>query len=155
TVSDGNGAKIAPKALSVTVVKEGETTPLAASTKLEAGNKITVTVKGANETNISGSVDIDLTVGANLGKAKVNAKSVTKYFTGEPVELTDEDMAKISVTIKNGPTLKYNEDYEIAGYQNNIKKGNMLVTIRGISENCSGTNTFKVKIAPKTMKIAD
>ena len=31
----------------------------------------------------------------------------------------------------------------------------MTVTLRGISEKCSGTKTFKVKITPKTMKKAD
>lgn len=158
TVSDGNGVAIAAKSLSVTVVKEGESSPLAASTKLAAGDKITVTVKGANESNISGSVDIDVTVAANLAKAKVTLpKGFTKYYTGEPVELTEEDFAsgKIAVTINKTTTLKYGEDFEIAGYQNNLKKGNMTVILRGTSEKCSGTKTFKVKITAKTMKKAD
>ena len=64
-------------------------------------------------------------------------------------------MEKIAVTINKTTTLKYGEDFEIAGYQNNVKKGSMLVTIRGIGDKCSGSKTFKVKITPKTMKKAD
>ena len=138
-------------------MKEGEESALAPATKLQANDKISVTVEGVDSKNISGKAELDgITVAANLGKAKVTVpKTFTKYYTGEAVELTDDDMAKIAVVINKGPEIKYNEDYEIAGYQNNVKKGTMTVILRGKSEKCSGTKTFKVKITAKTMKKAD
>ena len=72
------------------------------------------------------------------------------------MELDDEAFNTIKVTIK-GKELKIHEDFEIAGYKNNTKKGTMTVTIRGIeniSEDAtpvSGTKTFKVKINPKSL----
>ena len=158
TISDGNGVAIPARQLKVTVVKHGESddTTLAPKDKVFAGDKLTITVEGVNDKNISEKAEFDVTVAANLGKAKVAVPSgFTKYYTGEAIELTDEDMEKIAVTINKTTTLKYGEDFEIAGYQNNIKKGSMTVTLRGISEKCSGTKTFKVKITPKTMKKAD
>ena len=158
TVADGNGVAIPAKQLKVTITKHsdsGDDVVMSDRDKLAAGDEITVSVAGVNESNISGSADLDITVAANLAKAKVTLpKDFTKYYTGEPVELTDEDMAKIGVEV-NKTVVKYGEDFEIAGYQNNIKKGNMTVIIRGISDKCSGTKTFKVKITAKTMEKAE
>lgn len=49
----------------------------------------------------------------------------------------------------------YGKDFEIAEYANNINKGDMSVTIRGIGENYSGVKTFKVKIVAREMKKAE
>ena len=59
------------------------------------------------------------------------------------------------VELKDVGTLVYNEDFEVAGYQDNVKKGTMKVYIRGKGDKCSGTKMFKVKISPKAMKKAE
>ena len=72
-------------------------------------------------------------------------------------------MKNVTVTLKiNGVNtpLVYGEDFVIAGYTNNIKKGNMTVTITGPDDDTeepfvSGTKTFKVKIVPQEMKPAE
>ena len=125
--------------------------------KLVAGKsvKITATAAGSN-IEASTTADNTFTVGSNLGKAKVvsNKNVITKTYTGEPIFLTDEDFDKISVTINKTTTLKYGEDFEVAGYTNNVKKGNMTVTIVGTGVDngrgvISGVKTFKVTIVPK------
>ncbi|MBQ8971335.1 MAG: hypothetical protein IJ073_08535, partial [Lachnospiraceae bacterium] len=128
-----------------------------------AGDEITITIEpagGDDDTNLTGSASFSCTVGENLSKAKVTiAKTFTKTYTGEEIKLEDEDFEsniKVSLKINKVDTpLEYGTDYEIAGYQNNVKKGTMTVYIRGISEKCSGTKAFKVKIAAKEVNKAE
>ena len=143
------------KMLSVQV-KDEDGNPLDDNRELKAGEKITVVVKSKNS-----KVDIPedgleetVKIGANIGKAKIDAKKLTVTYTGEPIELTAEDMGNVIITHgkkANAVTLAYGVDFEIAGYTNNIKKGTMTVTLRGIDP-YSGFKTFKVKILPQNIQ---
>lgn len=146
-VLDNEGNTINKKNYTVTVLDE--TGADVTKAKLAAGKEYTLVIKAAKDVVATDEDGVSVTVkaGYNLAKAKVDAKSVSKTYTGEAIELDADDMAKIKVTY-SGKALEFGTDYEIAGYTNNIKKGNMKVTIRGIGE-FSGSKTFKVKIAPK------
>lgn len=140
TILDKAGNVIPAGKLAVTV--EG-----AAGAKLAAGETVTVkaSAKGA-ELKESCSEEVTVQAG-DLSKAKIKV-NVKKTYTGEPIELTDDDMKLVTVTVA-GNTLVYGEDFEITGYSNNIKKGSMVVTVVGKGEKYSGSKTFKVKIEPK------
>ena len=160
-VTDGTGVVIPAKSYKIKVEKGGEDISTSKD-KLAAGDEIAITIEpagGDDDTNLTGSASFSCTVGENLSKAKVTiAKTFTKTYTGEEIKLEDEDFEsniKVSLKINKVDTpLEYGTDYEIAGYQNNVKKGTMTVYIRGISEKCSGTKAFKVKIAAKEVKKA-
>lgn len=140
TILDKAGNVIPAGKLTVTV--EG-----AAGAKLAAGENVTVkaSAKGAE---LKEFCTEEVTVQAgDLSKAKIKV-GVKKTYTGEPIELTDDDMKLVTVTVA-GATLVYGEDFKITGYSNNIKKGSMVVTIVGKGEKYSGSKTFKVKIEPK------
>ena len=59
--------------------------------------------------------------------------------------------------LKKYEKLTWDEDFEVVGYQNNVKKGTMTVFIRAKEESTkvSGVKNFKIKISAKTMKKAD
>lgn len=157
-VLDKQGFKVPDKKLSVTVLNE-EGTAIDGKTKLTAGTKITVVVKSADSASVviaEDGISKDAVVGTKMGSVKVDAKKLTKTYTGEAIELTEEDMGSVIVTIKKTP-LVYGEDFVIIGYANNVEKGSMTVTIAGTGEDngrgvFSGTKTFKVKIVPKSMQ---
>lgn len=94
-----------------------------------------------------GGIKTTVTTGLDLRVTKVDAKSLVKTYTGEPITLTKADMQKVSVIYKKSP-LVYGTDFDIVGYVNNNKKGSMTVIIEGRGK-YSGTKTFKVKIEPK------
>lgn len=146
TLLDGAG-NVIPTSLYTVSVFDGETDVTKA--KLEADKDYTIKIaKKAGKTELGDdALEITAQAGINLSSVKINAKSVEKTFTGEAITLTDDDIAKITVTYK-GTTLVYGTDYEITGYANNIKKGKMTVTIAGMGK-YAGFKTFKVKIAPK------
>ena len=149
TMYDGEGSVIPAKNYTATFEvfsKEGlEISD--AKYKLQAGDKINVTVKAANS-NLDGEETLaDIVVGANLAKAKITVpKSFTKTFTGEAIELDSSDFESGKINV-GGYT--YGEDFIITGYQNNVKKGTMTVFIQGVSDKVSGVSKFKVKIVPK------
>jgi hypothetical protein len=148
TVVDGNGSVIPAKNYTVEVF-QGESA-LAKGAKLVAGDAtIKITAKGSNLTE---SVEKSIVVADKISKAKVKV-NLTKTYTGEAITLTDEDFNNIAVTLNKAP-LVYGEDFVVASYANNIKKGKMTVTIEGIGK-YSGTKTFKVKIVPQEMKPAE
>ncbi|MBR3524226.1 MAG: hypothetical protein IKO11_00110 [Lachnospiraceae bacterium] len=161
TVLDGMGFALnQKKQLNVKVLDE-DGKEIAAKTKLNAGQKISVVVTAKDTAN----VDIDesglfaeVTVGDNLAKAKIDAKKLTKIYSGSAITLDDLDMGSVSVTYgKNKIELKNGEDFTIVGYTNNVKKGTMTVTIQGTGEETergtfSGVKTFKVKVVPKTVE---
>jgi hypothetical protein len=151
TIADANGTIIPAKQLKVEVFQEGESA-LGAKTALAAGE---ATIKiSANGSNLTESVEKTITVAGSISKAKVKVnKTFTKPYTGEAVTLDDEDFNNISVTIGKD-ALVYGEDFVVASYANNIKKGKMIVTIEGIG-NYSGTKTFKVTIKAQEMKPAE
>ena len=133
------------------------------SAKLVAGEtyKVTVTPK-AKTTEFTGEASQEFVAGLNLASASVKLnKGFEKTFTGEYIELTEDDFKNIAVSAKVNKvptTLEYDKHFTVTGYTNNLKKGTMTVTITGTGEAdengvvFSGTKTFKVKIVAKTLK---
>lgn len=128
--------------------------------KLVAGKDVEVVATAAgSDIEASTTASKTFTVGYNLAKAKVAiTKGFAKTYTGSAVVLEAEDWSSLTVTIKAADkttkTLKVGEDFVVAGYTNNLKKGSMTVTIAGTgtaTENgtFSGVKTFKVKINAK------
>ena len=172
-IFDGAGKALAKKYLSVKLYEDGsytDTDTFPSSVKFAGGTTYKVVVEpkdGDGDAYISGSASIEFVAANNLGKAKVvgltGKGAFTVEYTGEEIRLEDLDQnpfvnGKITVIFKAGRinhTLEYGKDFEIAEYANNINKGSMSVTIRGIGENYSGTKTFKVKIVPREMKKAE
>lgn len=148
TLLDGVGNVIPTSKYTVSVL-DGET-DITKTTKLEAEKDYTIRIAKKTAELDGDPIDVTVQAGIDVKAAKINAKSVVKTYTGEAITLTDEDIAKIAVTYK-GATLVAGTDFEITGYANNIKKGSMTVTIKGIGK-YSGAKTFKVKIAPKPIK---
>lgn len=78
-------------------------------------------------------------VQADISKAKVTINP--QEYTGRSVR---PKKSQIQVTL-NGVQLR-NDDYEIVGYENNVKRGNAKITIRGVgSYGGKKTATFKIK----------
>lgn len=159
TVFDTAGKAIPAKQYKVTVKDDKGGDITASNVKLAENAEITVTVTPAEGGNLVGEYTKDLTVKAgNLSKAKVTVtKGFNKPYTGYGVVLEEEDFEKSITVTLNGTALKYGDDFEVVAYTNNVKKGTMTVTIQGAegSEKCSGVKTFKVKIAPKNMKLSE
>lgn len=174
TVVDGNGVKINKKDYTVNVY-DSEDTVLAPTATLTAGSTYKVEVVAPPTGNIAGSGSFEFTAAADMSKAKVTlSKDLKKNgvaYTGEPIVVTavqNGELIKnlfetdITVEYKNPTTKKYekltyDEDFEVLGYQNNVKKGNMTVYIRAKEDSTkvSGVKYFKIKISAKTMKKAD
>ena len=166
-VKDSAGVSIPVKQYTVQVFSsEGLEVSTDSKAKLAAGETYNVKIIAAAGGNLEGDAEVEVTARAgNLGKAKVTLSDALKKdgvpYTGEPIDLTNVQNGEliincfesgIKVDLKDQGTLEYGTDFEVAGYQDNVKKGTMKVYIRGISEKCSGTKMFKVKISPKTMK---
>ena len=169
TILDSYGDVIPASKYTIAVYPAGEESALATSAKLEAGKEYTVTAvaKKTNNIEIKGEISKDVVVASNkFSSAKVTlTKGYTETYTGEPIYVENEDfstedkISNITVTYKiNGKwvTLIEGEDFEIAGHTNNVKKGKMTVTLRGLDNTedgtgFSGTKTFKVTIAAKSM----
>ena len=157
TIMDPLGNPLSTKKLLNVKVLDAEGKELDRDYILKAGDKITVVVTSKDPSIVNINDDgltETLTVGTAFSKATISKNGLTKTYTGEPIELTEEDMGNIAVTIKINKvktTLTYGVDYVIAGYQNNIKTGNMVVYLQGIGE-YSGIKTFKVKIVGKSVK---
>jgi hypothetical protein len=134
----------------------------------EIGTEITVTVigKGVYAGNGEAS-ELSETYCITARSLKgVKAATITKTYTGEAVELAEEDFVMsrdtagnvISrLTMKDGQStrnLVYGKDFEIVegSYKNNIKKGTASVTIKGCGE-YGGTAVVKFKITEKNLSI--
>ena len=168
-VLDGYGVAI-PKAQYDFALINGELT-VDSKAKLEAGVTYKAVVKAKEGGNLDGEATVEVEARPDISKAKVTLSDTLKKkgveYTGEAINLENygDDAVNfftnggITVQLKNASktfeTLEYGTDFEVAGYQNATKKGTMTVYIRGISEKCSGTKNFKVKISPKTMKKAE
>nr|MCR4641896.1 hypothetical protein [Lachnospiraceae bacterium] len=163
TILDEKGFALNQKKQLEVQVLDAEGNAIDGKTKLAAGQKITVVVKSKDAANVvigEDGISEEVTVGQNLAKAKIDAKKLTVNYSGSPIELTDEQMASVIVTIgkkKDAKTLVYGEDFVIVGYTNNVKKGTMTVTIKGTGEETergivSGVKTFKVKIVAKNLQ---
>ncbi|MDC7293003.1 putative Ig domain-containing protein [Butyrivibrio sp. DSM 10294] len=155
TVIDANGDIIPAGKLAV-VVKADD---VAVTGKLVEKTEYTIvaTPKNAKVAEVKGETPaFTVTAGADFGKAKVTvSKDFYKTYTGKAIELEPEDLKYITVTIgpkKTAKTLVCGEDFEIAGYTNNIKKGKMTITLKGIDEaGYTGAKTFKVTIKAKKL----
>ena len=161
TILDNDGNVIPASKLKVTVYDEND--KVLTSDKLKEGQTITVVAEPKNEkiTELTESASVDVVVGYNLSKASISVdKGFTKSYTGFGIELDDEDMKNVHVFMtinKVKKELVYGEDFKIAGYTNNVKKGTMKVTITGADNDTespvfSGTKTFNVKIVAKSLQ---
>lgn len=109
---------------------------------ISVGTEINATITGKG--NYPGSKTILFRyISADISKASVTI--TPQLYTGSEIKLNKDD-----ITVKIGKETLKKTDYEIAGYDNNIKKGSALVSIRGIGD-YSGTKTAKFNIIAKTM----
>ncbi len=152
TILDSAGEALPNKFFNVKVLdEEGNEVP--GKTKLTGGTYTIVVTSKKNDL-----VYIDekglrttVTVGNKLSSASVNAKNLEKItYTGKPIELTKDQINKISVQFKKTP-LVYGEDFVIYGYRNNIQAGTMYVTLKGTEVDngrgvFTGTKVIKIKI---------
>ena len=158
-VTDAVGNVIPVKAFNVSIFESGKDTALDKKAAIPAEFDIKLeakdTVNLENSLTISGLKPVN-----DFGKAKITVdKNWNKAgipYTGTPIILTDlvddnnaNPFENGKITVKVGSaTLVYGEDFEVAGYANNNKKGNMTFTLYGIG-NYAGSKSGKVKIAAK------
>ncbi|MCR5250848.1 MAG: chitobiase/beta-hexosaminidase C-terminal domain-containing protein [Lachnospiraceae bacterium] len=149
-ITDDAGNTIPASLLNVEVT--GSDGDILGKTVLKAGDLITVNVKPSKKGSglVSGEPSVSLKVGTNIGKASVSATSgFSVKYTGGPVTLSAEDFDKNIKVSYAGQKLVCDRDFEVIAYSNNVKKGSMTVTIRGIGDKYSGTKSFKVRIRGK------
>ncbi len=110
------------------------------------GTQLCVTVNAAESGAYYGSVSGLYRIAAyDIGKAKVTVEAQT--YTGSELE-PDSDTG-VCVSYKGYDSeLAQGVDYEITGYDNNIKKGTAKLYIKGIGD-FGGTKTVKFKIKTK------
>ncbi len=155
-VTDAAGNVIPAKQLTVSIFEAGGDTALAKSAVVPAAFDVKIE---ANGTNLKDSLEIADLKPVNDFKAKITVDKNWKLtYTGEPIILTDlvddnnaNPFENGKITVKVGSaTLVYGEDFEVAGYANNIKTGSMSFTLYGIG-NYAGSKSGKVKIVAKTV----
>lgn len=106
-----------------------------------AGTKIKLVITGkGNYAGTSKTVEYNITK-YSLKGAKIVSKD--KIYTGQKITL-DPENDEIRVVV-NGKRLTYGIDYIIESYENNINRGNAVITIKGIG-NYGGqvSSTFKI-----------
>ena len=121
---------------------------------IPAGYRINVTIKGKGNYFGTGEEAATITgsfyyVSKSLAKATV--KIANKQFTGEPIELEEED---ITVRFGNDDPLVLGTDYVIVpgSYLKNTNKGTAKVTIAAVpGGNYGNRKTVSFKIVAKTM----
>ncbi|MBQ6149336.1 MAG: hypothetical protein IJI83_07335 [Oscillospiraceae bacterium] len=148
TVNDNMGNLINKKKYSVEI-QNAEGNTLGKSDALDGEIRVIIKASGDVITDSNG-VAIVVNVGSDIAKIKGAFKvsrNFCKYYTGEPIELDEDDFGPDEIVIND---LVYGKDFKIVSYKNNVKKGNMTVTIQGIGS-YSGTRTFKVKIKPRPL----
>nr|MCR4922573.1 Ig-like domain-containing protein [Lachnospiraceae bacterium] len=142
---DQNGTLIPAKQFEVKVSDDAGN-ELESKDKLEEGS-YTLTVLPKSD-NLSGRATLDINVTENnIAKTSINGY-IIKSYTGEAITLDGDDFSEIAILNKNKVELIYGEDYEVAGYINNVNKGTMRVIIKGINDYC-GIKEIKVKINAK------
>ena len=160
-VTDAVGNVIPVKAFNVSIYETGKDTALDKKAAIPADFDIKLEAK--DTVNLENSLTITgLKTVTDFSKAKITVdKAWNKAgipYTGSPIILTDIldtdnanpfENGKIVVKVGSS-TLVYGEDFEVAGYANNNKKGNMTFTLYGIG-NYAGSKSAKVKIAAKTI----
>ena len=141
TDADGNMLKLNKDFVVESYTANGEL--LNKRSNPEKGTTITVKIngKGAYTGSITASYKLR---GIDISKAQIKIQA--KSYTGRAVEISEKDIVK--AVIKSGKTNKtliLGQDYEIAAYYNNVKKGTATVVFRGIGE-YSGEKSVKFKI---------
>ncbi len=158
TLTDNNGKKLAAKkdyekAFVYTYAKETVTEDgtvraageeVGANDILKVGTLVNVTITGKGLYTGIGVGQFRI-VKADIKKCK--AAIETQTYTGNPVTLSKDD-----IVVKNGKTQLSSEDFEIVGYENNVKKGTAKVIIRGVGDTYGGKKTIKFKIKAKGFK---
>ena len=153
TVVDNLGKAINKKYYA-TEIKNVEGNTLNKTDIIQEEIKAIVKASGNVFTDNEGVVKV-ISLGKTISKAKVNTKSVTKTYTGEPIELDEDDFGEGKIVLtygKDKTNLEYGKDFKIVSYLNNVNKGSMTVTIQGLGD-YSGTKTFKVKIKAKPLDV--
>lgn len=114
--------------------------PVLATDIIPAGTVIGVDIRVANPRFYQGTVHGTYRiVQADISGAKVSIAA--QEYTGKSIR---PKKSQIQVTLKG--VLLRNDDYEIVGYENNVKQGNAKITIRGVgSYGGTKTATFKIK----------
>lgn len=121
-----------------TLRKEGE--EVLDSDILPAGTVVCVTAN-AKGSNYTGALSCSYRITkADIGKAKVTVPAQT--YTGREIRPDEE------IRVKLGGKILSEDNYEIAGYANNINKGTATVTIKGRND-CGGVKTVKFRIKGK------
>lgn len=109
---------------------------------LPVGTVVEITVVGKG--NYSGQLkDEYRIVQSDIGKARV--KVPAQIYTGGEIRPDKND-----ITIKVGNTILQDDDYEIVGYSNNVKKGKASIAMRGMG-NYGGTKTVNFTIKAKSV----
>ena len=111
---------------------------------LPAGTEVTVKAEGKGA--YTGTIQTTFRIAAK-SFGGVTGKIAEQTYTGEEVTLTKD---KITLTIgkgKNAETLT-EDDFEIVGYKNNIKKGTATVILKG-KGSYAGTKNVTFKIGAK------
>ena len=106
-----------------------------------------VTGKGAYSGPITFTYRI---VSANLSSATVTVKAGSSLkkgldYTGKAMYISQSDLV-----VKIGKHTLTEDEYEIVDYQNNVKKGNATITLKG-KGSYGGTKNFKFKINAKSI----
>lgn len=109
---------------------------------IPADTQIRITLSCGNGGNYTGT----FTGTYRITKADINKAKVTipkQIYTGDEIRPDKSQM-----TVKISGTVLEPDDYEIVCYDNNVKKGNASVTIRG-QGNYGGTKTVRFAIGAK------
>lgn len=114
---------------------------------LPVGTEITVKTEG------KGSYQGEIRTTYRIGEKKFSGVKITipnQTYTGEEVTLEKKDL---TITYKEGKETRTltEAEYEITGYQNNVKKGTAKVTIKGLGAYV-GTKTVTFKIEAKNIE---
>lgn len=121
--------------------------PVGAKDIIPVGAEIQATIESVENGNYYGVVTkVFRYTKANISSAKIKLKNA-KYYTGKAIYPAKND---IIVTI--GETELWDDDYDIIGYTNNIKKGTGKITIQG-KGNYGGRKTLSFSILARLISL--
>ncbi len=114
---------------------------------LPVGTEITVKTEG------KGNYQGEICTTYRIGEKKFSSVKITipnQTYTGEEVTLEKKDL---TITYKEGKETRTltEAEYEIVGYENNVKKGTAKVTVKGLGA-YAGTKTVTFKIEAKNIE---
>ncbi|MDE7205983.1 MAG: hypothetical protein K2N90_02280, partial [Lachnospiraceae bacterium] len=152
-ITDKDGKKLSAgkdydkASVAYTYADTGE--PVGETDIVPQGTALCITVNASENGAYTGSVSGVYRIAAyDIGKAKVTVEAQT--YTGDAIKPDSETGVKAAY--KGYPDgLTEGVDYEITGYDNNVKKGTAKLYIRGISDFC-GTKTVTFRIKTKTFQ---